>query len=277
MKAVVIGLGLIGGSLALNLKQNKFISCVYGIDLNKEHLKEALELGLIHQEISFDNINKCDLIFLCTPVSAIISIIKELSMLNLSKNTSIIEFGSTKESIKKAIPSELKSQFILAHPMAGTENSGPKAAFKELFANAVCVLCIDKEVNNFHEHRIIELLSSLKMRLVFMDEKEHDHHSAIISHLPHIISFSLANYVLACEDKKHILNLAGGSFSDMSRIAKSSPLMWQNIFKENKENVLASLKNFKEELKKFEDFINNDDYEALFKWLQNANELRKIL
>lgn len=275
MKAVVIGLGLIGGSLALNLMKNKFISTVYGIDANKKHEKEALELKLVHEIIEFDKINTCDLIFLCVPVGGIINIVKNLK--NIPKTTTIIEFGSTKLSILNAVPNELKEQFILAHPMAGTEHNGPKAAFAELFKNAVCVLCNAENTSVFHQHRTIELLSNIGMKITFMNAINHDHHSAIISHLPHVISFSLANYVLECEDKKNILHLAGGSFADMSRIAKSSPAMWESIFVENKNNVLNALNGFINELENFKHMLENNEYENLNSWLKHANELKKIL
>lgn len=275
MKAVVIGLGLIGGSLALNLMKNKFISGVYGIDLNKEHEKEALRLNLVHEIIEFKDIKTCDLIFLCVPVGAIIEIIKQLK--NIPKTTTIIEFGSTKESIQNAINDELKEQFILAHPMAGTEHNGPSAAKIDLFKNAVCVLCNTEHTSVFHQHRTIELLSNIGMKITFMNASAHDHHSAIISHLPHVISFSLANYVLDCEDKKNILHLAGGSFADMSRIAKSSPAMWESVFKENKANVLNALDGFISELNEFKEMMNNNDFEKLNEWLKNANKLKEIL
>lgn len=275
MKAVIIGLGLIGGSLALNLMKNKFISTVYGVDINKEHEKEALSLNLVHEIIDFDDINKCDLIFLCVPVGGIISIIKKLK--NIPETTTIIEFGSTKLSILNSVPKELKNQFILAHPMAGTEHNGPKAAFADLFKNAVCVLCNAENTSVFHQHRTIELLSNIGMKITFMNAVSHDHHTAIISHLPHVISFSLANYVLEYEDKKNILHLAGGSFTDMSRIAKSSPAMWESVFIENKENVINALNGFMKELENFKDMLENNEYEKLNLWLKNANELKKIL
>ena len=275
MKVVVIGLGLIGGSLALNLKKNKFISTVYGIDANKEHEKEALELNLIHEIMNFDDINKCDLIFLCVPVGGIIDITKKLK--NIPETTTIVEFGSTKLSILNSIPDELKNRYILAHPMAGTEHNGPKAALVNLFNGAVCVLCNTEETSVFHQHRIIELLSNIGMKITFMNASDHDHHSAIISHLPHVISFSLANFVLDCEDKKNILHLAGGSFADMSRIAKSSPAMWESVFKENKTNVLNALDGFIKELDEFKKMLEDNDYSKLNSWLKNANELKKIL
>lgn len=275
MKAVVIGLGLIGGSLALNLMKNKFISSVYGVDNNEAHAKKALELNLVHEIIDFKDINKCDLIFLCVPVGAIINIIKELK--DIPKTTTIIEFGSTKLSILNSVPNELKEQFILAHPMAGTEHNGPTAAKIDLFKNAVCVLCDTDKTSVFHQHRTIELLSNIGMRITFMNSVAHDHHSAIISHLPHVISFSLANYVLECEDKKNILHLAGGSFGDMSRIAKSSPAMWSSVFKENKENVLSALNGFVNELNEFKQMLETQDYDKLNEWLKNANKLKEIL
>lgn len=275
MKIAIIGLGLIGGSLGLCLKENKLVSTVYGYDLNKEHEKQALELGLIHELISLKELSKCDVIFIAIPVNAIITVLQKLE--KIPKNTTIIELGSTKEQIIKSIPKNLKSQLILAHPMCGTENSGPKAAFKELYKDGVCVICDSQRALVSHRQRAIEILSHIGMRIVFMNSKAHDHHTAIISHLPHAISFALANFVMKEENKKNIVHLAGGSFRGMSRIAKSSPDMWTSIFEQNKENLLNSIELFEKELSYCKEMIEKNDLKALGKWMKKANSLRDIL
>ncbi|EHE0558670.1 prephenate dehydrogenase [Campylobacter upsaliensis] len=275
MKVGIIGLGLMGGSLGLCLKENKLISSVYGLDLDAQNAKDALELGLIHKLIGFDKLSNCDIIFIATPVNAIIEILQNLK--ELPKTTTIIELGSTKRKIVESLPTTLIKQTIFAHPMAGTENSGPKAAFKELYKDAVCVLCDSEVADDLHQKRAVEIFSHLGMRIVFMDSTSHDHHTAIISHLPHAISFSLANYVMREEDRRNIAYLGGPSFKGMCRIAKSSPLMWGGIFTQNKENILASIEHFQEELENCKKMLESCDENKLKKWMEKANHLREIL
>ncbi|MCR2120589.1 prephenate dehydrogenase [Campylobacter upsaliensis] len=275
MKVGIIGLGLMGGSLGLCLKENKLIGSVYGLDLDAQNAKDALELGLIHKLIGFDKLSNCDIIFIATPVNAIIEILQNLK--ELPKTTTIIELGSTKRKIVESLPTTLIKQTIFAHPMAGTENSGPKAAFKELYKDAVCVLCDSEVADDLHQKRAVEIFSHLGMRIVFMDSTSHDHHTAIISHLPHAISFSLANYVMREEDRRNIAYLGGPSFKGMCRIAKSSPLMWGGIFTQNKENILASIEHFQEELENCKKMLENCDENKLKKWMEKANHLREIL
>ncbi|HEP3231940.1 TPA: prephenate dehydrogenase [Campylobacter upsaliensis] len=275
MKVGIIGLGLMGGSLGLCLRENKLISSVYGLDLDTQNAKDALKLGLIHELIGFDKLSNCDMIFIATPVNAIIEILQNLK--ELPKTTTIIELGSTKRKIVESLPATLIKQTIFAHPMAGTENSGPKAAFKELYKDAVCVLCDSEVADDLHQKRAVEIFSHLGMRIVFMDSISHDHHTAIISHLPHAISFSLANYVMREEDRRNIAYLGGPSFKGMCRIAKSSPLMWGGIFTQNKENILASIEHFQEELENCKKMLENCDENKLKKWMEKANHLREIL
>ncbi|EAK2872519.1 prephenate dehydrogenase [Campylobacter upsaliensis] len=275
MKVGIIGLGLMGGSLGLCLRENKLISSVYGLDLDTQNAKDALKLGLIHELIGFDKLSNCDIIFIATPVNAIIEILQNLK--ELPKTTTIIELGSTKRKIVESLPATLIKQTIFAHPMAGTENSGPKAAFKELYKDAVCVLCDSEVADDLHQKRAVEIFSHLGMRIVFMDSTSHDHHTAIISHLPHAISFSLANYVMREEDRRNIAYLGGPSFKGMCRIAKSSPLMWGGIFTQNKENILASIEHFQEELENCKKMLENCDENELKKWMEKANHLREIL
>ncbi|MBS4241230.1 prephenate dehydrogenase [Campylobacter vulpis] len=275
MKVAIIGLGLMGGSLGLCLRENKLISSVYGLDLDAQNAKDALELGLIHELICYDKLSNCDIIFIATPVNAIVEILQNLK--KMPKTTTIIELGSTKRKIVESLPSSLVKQTIFAHPMAGTENSGPKAAFKELYKDAVCVLCDSEVADDLHQKRAVEIFSHLGMRIVFMDSTSHDHHTAIISHLPHAISFSLANYVMREEDRRNIAYLGGPSFKGMCRIAKSSPLMWGGIFTQNKENILASIEHFQEELENCKKMLKNCDENELKKWMEKANHLREIL
>lgn len=276
MRVGIVGLGLIGGSFGLALKEIKFISSIVGCDISKENEKKALELGLIHEISSFDAIKKtCDLIILAVPVESIIKISQNLA--DVSQNTTVIELGSTKVEILSHVPKQIRPNFIAAHPMKGTEFSGPSAAVKNLFKDAVMVLCDTEENAEFHKRRIIEISSHMGMKIVFMGASEHDHHAAIISHLTHVISFSLANSVMKEEDLSHILALRGGSFSDMIRTAKSSPQMWSDIFKQNRDNLLFAIEMFKKEIAICENLLKDKKWNELKNWMSDARKIREIL
>lgn len=276
MKIGIIGLGLIGGSLGLSLKNEKLISCVSGLDASKEHEQKALELGLVHEILTLDEMKKkCDMIFLAIPVEAIIKIVQELK--DIGEDTTIVDFGSTKQKIIEAVPENIRANFIPAHPMAGTEYSGPTAAFPGLFKEAVVVICDFKESSEMHVKRSVELFSHLGMKIVFMSAKEHDHHVGIISHLPHAISFSLATGVLKKENKKNIIALGGTSFKGMIRIAKSSPTMWSDIFKQNKQNVIEAIELFKNQLDDCQRLVEDEKWEELKEWMGEARKIREIL
>ncbi|MFW5606459.1 MAG: prephenate dehydrogenase [Campylobacter hyointestinalis] len=276
MKVGIIGLGLIGGSLGLALRDMKIISSVSGYDLNKQNEEDALKLGLIDKIISFEEMKRtCDMIFLAIPVEAIIKVLGDLK--DIPKNTTIVDLGSTKSKILEECPKEIRENFVAAHPMAGTENSGPKAAFKSLLNDAVVVVCDDKNAHEKHIKRAVEILSHAGMKIIFMDAKSHDHHVGIISHLPHAISYSLVNATLKEEDKRNILLLAGGSFSGMARIAKSSPEMWVDIFKQNKNNLVSAIDSFKNELQICQDLIKGEKWDELKEWMNTARKLRDIL
>lgn len=276
MKVGIIGLGLIGGSLGLCLRDMKLVDKVYGYDLSKDNEKEALNLGLVDEILSFNEIKEmCDVIFLAIPVEAIISTLKSLE--DIKESTTIVDLGSTKVKIINSCPAKIRSNLVAAHPMAGTENSGPKAAFKTLLKGAVVVICDEDGSSSFHIKRSVELLSYAGMRIVFMDAKKHDHHVALISHLPHVVSYSLVNSVLKEENKRNIINLSGGSFSDISRIAKSSPQMWVDVFRQNRQNVLTSIASFKKELEICENMIENEKWDELKEWLYEARVIREFL
>jgi len=276
MKIGIIGLGLIGGSLGLCLKSTKIISAVYGCDISRENEKEALRLGLVHEILSLEQMKQsCDAIFLAIPVEAIIETLQKLS--DCRSETTIIDLGSTKFKILQNCPPQIRRNFIAAHPMAGTENSGPQAAFKELLNGAVVVICGDHGADEVHIKRAVEIFSFAGMKIVFMDAKSHDHHVALISHLPHAISYSLVNSVLKEENRRNIINLAGGSFSGMSRIAKSSPQMWVDIFKQNRTNLLSAIDAFKNELEICVQMIEGERWDELEAWMYEARKLRDII
>ncbi len=275
MKIGIIGLGLMGGSLGLAFKNIKFISKICGFDHNISHCEEALKLGLVDEIVSFPEIKKCDMIFLAIPVEAIINLMGDLT--NIPKDTTIIDLGSTKEEIINKTPKEIRNNFIAAHPMAGTEKFGPSAAIENLYHDKVVVFCGTEDSGEAHKNRAIQIFSHIGMKIVFMNPKEHDKHASFISHLPHALSYALANSVMGQEDPKSILLLAAGGFKDMSRVAKSSPQMWAGIFKQNKDNLLHSINLFEKELLKSKNMIEDNKWEELEEWMGKATTLHKIL
>ena len=275
MKIAIIGLGLMGGSLALSLKEQDFIQTIVGYDHNEMHTSQAMELGLVDSIASFSEVKKCDVIFLAIPVNGVIATLSDL--VDVRSETVIIDLGSTKEKIVASVPSIIRKNFIAAHPMTGTENFGPSAAIKGLYDDKVVVLC-DLEDSGKHQSDIAkQIFSSLNMRINFMRAKEHDRHAAFISHMPHAISYSIANTVMRQENKHNILALAAGGFRSMSRLAKSSPYMWEDVFRQNKTNLLEAITLFEEELSYLKNAIESDDWESVHQTMKDANKLHDIL
>ena len=271
----IVGLGLMGGSFGLAMRD--YFKKIVGIDHNKKHCEDALKLGLVDEIGEFDDIQKADVVILAIPVKGIISALKEISKLNIKEDLTIIDFGSTKESIISSCPQNIRKNLVAAHPMAGTEYSGPSAAIADLYTNKIMVLCNIEKSGEIQRKRAIDICNKLQMHIKYMDAKEHDRHAAFISHMPHIVSFSIANAVLKQEDKEHIVALAAGGFRDMSRLAKSNPHMWRDIFSENKKNLLDSIEAFKSELKKAKDMIENEKWDELEEWMKMGNNLHKIM
>jgi len=276
MNIGIIGLGLMGGSLGLSLKNFPQKYTIIGYDHNKQHQKDALELQLIDiLADDFETIKNCDVIILTIPVDAIIKTAQTLT--DVKKECTIIDFGSSKERIDEAIPKVIRQNFVTAHPMTGTEKFGPSAAIEKLYDEKVMVICNQEKSGALQNQVAIELFNDINAKVVFMGAKEHDRHAAFISHMPHTVSYALANSVMQQEDPQSIISLAGGGFKDMSRIAKSSPNMWEDIFRQNKENLLESMKAFNKELQLCQSMIENDQWDDLHQWMNNANKLHDIL
>ncbi|SFV70785.1 Prephenate and/or arogenate dehydrogenase (unknown specificity) [hydrothermal vent metagenome] len=271
-----IGLGLMGGSLSLTLRKISPDSMFIGLDHNTLHCEQALALNLVDKiTTSLDIIKTCDIIIISIPVNSIIKVAQNLAP--LPKHCTVIDLGSTKAKISASIPLEIRENFITAHPMTGTEKFGPSAAIPNLYQDKVVVLC-DLEKSGVFQRKIANaLFENIGMKIVTMNAKEHDRHAGFISHTPHALSYALANSVLKQEDSSCIVTLAGGGFRDMSRIAKSSPNMWEDIFKQNKDNVLESIEAFEEELHKCKNMIKEENWEALNEWMGEANKLHDIL
>jgi prephenate dehydrogenase len=275
MTVAIIGLGLMGGSLAMAIRKLPMIKSIVGFDHNKAHEKEAFALKLVDKIVSFDELKKADIIILAIPVDAIIACLKELE--GVSEKTTIIDLGSTKEKIIRSVSASLRKNFVAAHPMTGTEKFGPGAALEDLYHDKVVVLCDMEDSGEYQQETAIRLFSQIHMRLIYMHAHEHDLHVAFISHMPHLISYSLANAVLHHEAHENILNLAAGGFRSMSRLAKSSPKMWGDIFRQNKTHLLDSLSYFENELAQIKKLIQKEDWKGLDQKMINANSLHEIL
>ncbi|MGB3751346.1 MAG: prephenate dehydrogenase [Arcobacteraceae bacterium] len=275
LKFGIVGLGLMGGSFAKVVKKYNLSSSVVGYDHNKEHQKQALALNLIEKIVDIDELLSCDVIVLCIPVDAIIKFMPTLE--NISKDTTVMDFGSTKKLIVDNIPPSIRKNFIAAHPMTGTEKFGPSAAIDELYEGKTIVLCDLDVCADLHKQRVLDIFNAIAMRIVEMDSATHDIHACYISHLPHAIAYGLANTVMSHEDPENIITLAAGGFKDMSRIAQSSSLMWTDIFRQNRENLLSALDKYDTQMKSMKEMLKNKEYDKLSKWMDKANSLHDIL
>ena len=276
MNIGIIGLGLMGGSLAKAVKRYSIANKVFGFTNSEKNKKDILELNLVDELVDLETLKKVsDVIILAIPVDAIIGMFP--NFLDIDENTTIIDMGSTKEYIVKSIPTKIRKNFIAAHPMTGTEKSGPKAAIDDLYEGKTVVFCDLEDNGNLHVNKAFKIFQAIGMRIVVMDSNQHDIHACYMSHLPHILSFSLANTVMSHEDPKSIIALAAGGFKDMSRIAKSSPRMWGDIFKQNKKNLLDSIDLFESQLQNARKMVEEENYEDLEKWMKKANTLHEIL
>ena len=278
MILTIIGIGLIGGSMAMELRQKKFCNKIIGVDLNKEHQKKAIQYGLVDEICELQKgVEKADFIIISTPVNVSPDILQ--NVLDKVNNQIVIDVGSTKEKIIEKIHLHPKrKQFVATHPIAGTEFSGPDAAQVGLFKNKINIICNKGESSTYAIDKTIELYNHLEMQNIFMKAQDHDIHSAYVSHISHISSFCLALSVMDKEkDEKNILNMAGSGFESTVRLAKSNKEMWTPIFTENKNNILAVLNDYIEKLQDFKDAIAKNDKEELNSLIHKANGIKKIL
>jgi len=279
MKQVsIIGVGLIGGSFALDLKH--FIPEVHitGIDQNETHLTEAMSLGIVDQKGSMNSLKTADLVVLAIPVNAVLKILPQVLNL-ISDQAVVIDMGSTKEAICKAVSTHpRRAQFLATHPIAGTEFSGPSAAINGLFENKTNIICeVEKTLPNLGES-VLSVFKTMGMHLRFMAAKDHDKHIAYVSHLSHISSFMLGKTVIEKEkNERNIFDMAGSGFESTVRLAKSSPDMWTPIFEQNKDNVIETLTEYIQNLNQFKAFMEKDDFEAVHNEMKNTNYIKQIL
>jgi len=278
MKIAVVGLGLIGGSIAKDLKAQINVD-VTGVDNNKEHCKKALELGLVHRISSLGDVTlDQDVIILATPVDAIETLLPQVLNV-IKKDAIVIDVGSTKSDICKGVENHPKrSQFVAAHPLAGTEFSGPDAAFKGLFVNAKNIICERDKSSDEAVALALNIFESIGMKTYFMSAEEHDRHLAYVSHLSHVTSFSLGLTVLDIEkDEKQIFNLASTGFKSTSRLAKSNPNTWAAIFGKNKKYIGEALEGYINTLTKFKEAIDKNDQDSMINLMTEANDIKRVL
>ena len=274
----VIGVGLIGGSFALDLKALKPDVVVYGIDHNEAHLTTALELGLIDKKAILNDIKNADLVILAIPVNATLKLLPTLLYL-IPKHGIVVDMGSTKEAICKVVDDHPKrSQFLANHPIAGTEFSGPTAAHVGLFKNKTNIICDIEKTDTERSKKVISIFESIGMRIRHMNAKDHDKHIAYVSHLSHISSFMLGKTVIDKEkNESNIFDMAGSGFESTVRLAKSSPEMWTPIFEQNKTNVIETLDEYIQNLTHFKKLMESEDFEAIRNEMKNTNYIKTIL
>lgn len=279
MKVAIIGVGLIGGSMALDLKKRGFASHVTGVDNNPKHLNKALEMGIINDSGNLEEaVKTADLVIVAIPVDQTPKILKTV-LDEAGQNTVVIDVGSIKSNICEAIKSHPKrSQFVACHPIAGTEYSGPDAAHYYLFDGKINILT-DVDLSSEKALDTVKLLfETLKMKVIEMDSKEHDRHIAYVSHLSHITSFTLGLTVLNLEkDESNIFNMAGSGFASTVRLAKSSPDMWTPIFKENAVNLDEAIDAYIDQLKSLKKYIKEGNATAIHDTIESSNRIKGVL
>ena len=278
MKVGIIGLGLIGGSISLKLKEVNNGITIYGFDKNNQSLDFSLSKQIIDKKLDLLSLLDFDYLFLAIPVESIKSQLASI-LDKISEKTLVIDFGSTKYQICNSVSNHKKrGNFLAAHPIAGTEFSGPIAAKKDLFDNKVMILCETEKTDSSLLSVAIEMFKSLGMNIKTMDAIEHDKHIAYVSHLSHISSFMLGKTVMDKEDDDQtIYDMAGSGFESTVRLAKSSPEMWSSIFIENKKNIIESLDEYMLNINNFKKLIETSDQENLNTEMKKINGIKEML
>lgn len=279
MKVAILGMGLIGGSAALDLKGRGFASEIIGVGRSVANTAKALELGLADRMVSKEEALKdADVVILAVPVNILVDELK-YTLDHIKPGAVVTDMGSTKSKMVEAVADyPNRGRYVASHPMAGTEFSGPTAAFSGLFDGKVSIIC-DKGASDVDAVATVErLYKTLGMKILYMDARSHDLHAAYVSHVSHITSFVLGATVLEKEkSEKAILSMAGGGFESTVRLAKSSPEMWSQIFEQNAENIIEVLDTYISKMTDFRDKIRDKDFESLRNFMAEANEIKRIL
>jgi len=277
-KITIVGVGLIGGSLALQLHDKKISSRLIGVENDKSHAQQALELELVDEILPLDDaIKESEVIILATPVDTMVTLLPEV--LNKINDQIVIDLGSTKSQLVEAVKGHPKrGRYVAAHPMWGTEYSGPLAAVRGAFEKVAVIICNAIESDDDAVAWTRHMFQKIGMRLLEMDAYAHDLHAAYVSHISHITSFALANTVLEKEkEEEAIFDMASAGFESTVRLAKSNPAMWVPIFKQNRENVLDVLNEHISQLRKFKSCLEKENYDYLLELIQEANKIKEII
>ena len=278
MIITIIGIGLIGGSLAISLKENGFAKRIIGVDISQDNLDKAIRRRLIDEDMHLEEaVRASDIIILSTPVDAMLKLLPVL--LDQVVQQVVLDVGSTKEILLDQIKYHPKrGRFVATHPMAGTEYSGPESAIPNLFENKCTVICDEEDSDPDAVALVKKLYQSINSGIISLDARSHDIHTAYVSHISHISSFALALTVLAKEkDENRIFELASGGFSSTVRLAKSSPAMWVPIFRQNRDNVLDVLDEHINQLAMFRSLLIKKDFDQFYRLIEESNKIKKIL
>ena len=283
MKVGIIGLGLIGGSMAIDLKRRGFAAEVIGVEADPVNASAALKIGLVDRTAHWQEcVDECDLTILAVPVGAAVNMLPQV--LDRFAETEgdgkiVIDVCSTKEHLARCVKYHpRRRQYVASHPMAGTEYSGPWAAMPGLYDGHACIICDAQESRPDAVRTVEKLYETLNMRMIHMNSSSHDVHTAYVSHISHVTSFALALTVLDKEkDEKHIFDLASGGFSSTVRLAKSSPDMWTPILSQNRDNLLHVMDTYIEKMQAFRKAIEEGDEDGVRSLIEEANKIRRII
>ena len=274
----MIGVGLIGGSFAIDIKKNNPKVIIHGISRKEETLNKALELKLIDKKATLDDLKNADLVIVSIPVDATVKLLPTI-LDKISETGLVVDAGSTKEAICKVVEHHPKRRnFLACHPIAGTEKSGPTAAISGLYAGKTNIICEVEKTTFKLQEKALQLFTDIGMRIRYMDPISHDKHIAYVSHLSHISAFMLGKTVInKAKNERDIFDMAGSGFESTVRLAKSSPAMWTPIFKQNKENVIETLEAYINNLQHFKELMQDDKFSEIFNEMENTNHIKQIL
>lgn len=283
-KIGIVGLGLIGGSMAIDLKRKGYASQILGVEKDPVNASAAERIGLVDKVVSLEEcVRESDVVIVSVPVGAALRIVPQvldiMAGIDGGSGKVLMDVCSTKESLASAVKYHpMRKCYVASHPMSGTEYSGPWAALPGLFDGRACIICDFNESSQAAVRTVEEIYDVLNMRVVYMNSSSHDVHTAYVSHFSHVISFALALTVLEKEkDEKHIFDLASGGFSSTVRLAKSSADMWTPILLQNRENVLHVMDTYTGMLEAFRKAMDESDEEALRKLIEDANRIKRII
>ena len=279
MTVTIIGLGLIGGSFARDLRDSPSITELVGVEINLEHARQALELKLVDRVLPLEQaIQAADVVVLAVPVNTIDRLLPQI-LDQITSTQTVIDLGSTKQQMIENVKNHPnRGRYVAAHPMAGTENSGPAASFKGLFKNITVLLCDLNHSAPDACKTALELFHIAGLKFEFMDPLQHDRHAAYVSHLSHIVAYALSLAVQNEEKAGYAVpRLAGGGFASTVRLAMSSSDSWVPIFTQNRENILTAVCALSEKLTEFKLALETNNEAKLRELIDHANKIRELL